>query len=112
MKNRAVRVTSGHKEFEVLPGYSFSINIYEAGLFLCANVKAKVMPKHNVLDVIKVTHLELSEDPQKQCLPPNIFQEHLRKEVVRRIAGIQVRTMYNNKTYRVDDVDFRYLASN
>ena len=57
MKSRAVRVTSGHKEFEVLPGYSFSINIYEAGLFLCANVKAKVMPKHNVLDVIKVmTH--------------------------------------------------------
>ena len=56
---------------------------------------------------VKVTHRELREDPRTGKLDQGMFYEKFRQEVVRRVAGIQVRTMYNNKTYRVDDIDFR-----
>ena len=106
IRDRAATITSGLKKFEVWPGYSFSINIYEAGLFLCSNVRAKVMPLGTVLDVIKVTYMEV-KDQMGPGVPENRFIEQFRLEVIRRVAGIQVRTMFNNKTYRVDDIAFR-----
>jgi len=51
----------------------------------------------------------MKEDPRTKDMDQGFFYEKFRQEVVRRVAGIQVRTMYNNKTYRVDDIDFRYL---
>jgi len=107
MKSRAVKIETGHKIFEVWPGYSFSINIYEAGMFLCANVRAKVLPKHSVLDVMKITYREITDIAKSRQWSHDKFLEEFRREVIKRVAGIQVRTMFNNKTYRVDDVDFR-----
>ena len=107
MKSRAVKIETGHKTFEVWPGFSFSINIYEAGLFLCANVRAKVLPKHSVLDVMKITYREIEDQAAQRHWDYQKRLEEFRREVIKRVAGIQVRTMFNNKTYRVDDVDFR-----
>lgn len=62
MKSRAAQVESGGKTFEVWPGYTFSINIYEAGLFLVSNVRAKVMPNYNVLDILNATYIECQNE--------------------------------------------------
>lgn len=64
------------------------------------------MPLGTVLDVIKVTYMEV-KDQMGPCIGESQFIEKFRLEVIRRVAGIQVRTMFNNKTYRVDDIDFR-----
>ena len=62
MKSRAASVESGGKTFEVWPGYTFSINIYEAGLFLVSNVRAKVMPNYTVLDILNATFIECTNE--------------------------------------------------
>lgn len=112
MKSRAVKIETGHKTFEVWPGFSFSINIYEAGLFLCANVRAKVLPKHSVLDVLKITYREIEDQAVGRNWDARKRVDEFRREAIKRVAGIQVRTMFNNKTYRVDDVDFRLSPGN
>ena len=69
--------------------------------------RAKVLPKHSVLDVMKITYREISDRANASGWYHEKMLEEFRREVIKRVAGIQVRTMFNNKTYRVDDVDFR-----
>ena len=90
MKSRAAQVESGGKTFEVWPGYTFSINIYEAGLFLVSNVRAKVMPNYNVLDILNATYIECRDKLQSGRCSNISFNELFRTEAIRRVCGIQV----------------------
>ncbi|XP_029162775.1 piwi-like protein Ago3 [Nylanderia fulva] len=86
---------------EVWPGYVTAINEYDGGLKLCLDSKHRVMRTETVRDIIT-----------------DIFNKNdrnARDMVVNEVIGTSVLTRYNNKTYRIDDIDWdknpRYVFS-
>ncbi|XP_018796089.1 PREDICTED: protein aubergine [Bactrocera latifrons] len=75
---------------ELWPGYQTSIRQHEQDILLCAEIAHKVMRTDSV-------YKTLQECQNKQD-PLNSFKHE--------VVGTIVLTDYNNKTYRVDDVDF------
>ncbi|KAL8604204.1 hypothetical protein ACOMHN_014772 [Nucella lapillus] len=80
-----------HK-LEVWPGYITSIKEYEGGLMLLLDSAHRVLRCQTVLEL-------MAQIIQSR---PNSFQE----EITRQIVGCTVLTRYNNKMYRVDDIDW------
>ncbi|KAG8224465.1 hypothetical protein J437_LFUL003188 [Ladona fulva] len=87
----AVTTLSEYK-MQLWPGYVTSVRQHEDYVLMCAEITHKVMRRDTVLDQLT------------DCLIrfPNDFQRVFK----RTILGSIVLTDYNNKTYRVDDVDF------
>ncbi|XP_065831086.1 piwi-like protein 1 isoform X3 [Oscarella lobularis] len=83
-----------HK-LEVWPGYSTSILQYEENVLLCADVQHKVVRCDTVLDVL----YDLGTKAKERRLD---FHELAMKELI----GTSVLTRYNNKTYRIDDINW------
>ncbi|XP_054728354.1 protein piwi [Anastrepha obliqua] len=76
---------------QLWPGYQTSIRQHESDILLCAEIAHKVMRTETVYDILmKCT--ETARD----------YQEEFRRHVL----GLTVLTDYNNKTYRINDVDF------
>nr|CAH7761897.1 unnamed protein product [Callosobruchus chinensis] len=78
-----------HK-LELWPGYFTSIRQHENNILMACDVTFKVMRQDNCYDLLLGCH---SGNPQRE------FQSQ--------IIGSIVMASYSNKTYRVDDVDFR-----
>ncbi|XP_043928563.1 piwi-like protein 4 [Protopterus annectens] len=76
------------------PGFSSSLMNYEAGLALSADISHKVLRNDTVLDFMNDLYNRTSDDRR--------FTETCTKELVGQI----VLTRYNNKTYRIEDIDF------
>ncbi|ALC39293.1 piwi [Drosophila busckii] len=76
---------------ELWPGYETSIRQHENEILLCTEITHKVMRTETVYDILRRT----SHNPSR-------FQEEFRVNVL----GLIVLTDYNNKTYRVNEVDF------
>lgn len=78
---------------EVWPGYVSAINEYDGGLMLCLDSKHRVMRTETMRDIIT-----------------DIFnknrRDNARDMVIQEIIGTSVLTRYNNKTYRIDDIDW------
>lgn len=77
-----------HK-LQLWPGYYTSMRQHEQNILLNCDMKFKIMRTDNVYDMLM------------ECRSANVRQEFQEK-----IIGCIVLTNYNNKTYRVDDVDF------
>ncbi|XP_055511474.1 piwi-like protein 1 [Leucoraja erinacea] len=77
----------------VWPGYTTSILQYESNVMLCADVSHKILRSDTVHDVMHELYAQFGEQR---------FQEACSKELV----GVIVLTRYNNKTYRIDDIDW------
>lgn len=78
---------------ELWPGYLTSIRQHEQDILLCAEITHKVMRTDTVHDILrKVT----------QNSRTGSYQSEFGKAVI----GMTVLTDYNNKFYRIDDVDF------
>uniref|UniRef100_A0A8D0HC09 Piwi like RNA-mediated silencing 2 n=1 Tax=Sphenodon punctatus TaxID=8508 RepID=A0A8D0HC09_SPHPU len=77
---------------QIWPGYAASIRKTDGGLFLLADIAHKVIRNDSVLDVMQAIYQHSREK----------FQEECTKELI----GNIVLTRYNNKTYRVDDIDW------
>ncbi|XP_061484783.1 piwi-like protein 4 isoform X2 [Rhineura floridana] len=75
------------------PGFAMSVGQFENTVMLCADVSHKVLRNENVLEFMT----SLYESVDKAC-----FAETCEKELV----GLIVLTRYNNKTYRVDDIEW------
>lgn len=76
---------------ELWPGYITSIRQHEHDILLCAEIAHKVMRNENVYDIL--------QDCYKMA---GNWKESFMKKVI----GTTVLTDYNNKTYRIDDIDF------
>ncbi|EDW02949.1 protein aubergine [Drosophila grimshawi] len=76
---------------ELWPGYQTSIRGHESDILLCADITHKVMRNDTLYHVLSKVIRE-SDD----------FQSAFKREVI----GSIVLTDYNNRTYRIDDVDF------
>nr|QID20004.1 aubergine [Drosophila buzzatii] len=77
---------------ELWPGYTTSIRQHESDILLCTEIAHKVMRTDTLYHVLSKAIRE-SDD----------YQAAFKREVI----GSIVLTDYNNKTYRVDDVDFQ-----
>ncbi|CRK90810.1 CLUMA_CG004500, isoform A [Clunio marinus] len=78
---------------ELWPGYITSIRQHQENVLLCCEMSHKVMRTETILDIIRRYQKENSEH----------WQDNFKREII----GSIVLTNYNNKTYRVDDVDFK-----
>lgn len=79
-------------DIELWPGYITSIRQHEHSILLNSEISHKHMRKENVLDVLKRTYERNDRD----------FKEIFTRQII----GSVVLTDYNNKTYRVDDVQW------
>lgn len=86
------RINVAEYGIELWPGYVTSIRQHENKILLCCEISHKFMRNENVLNVLK-THLQADRSNYKKS-----FQQH--------VVGCVVLTDYNNRTYRVDDVDW------
>ncbi|XP_015273353.1 PREDICTED: piwi-like protein 1 [Gekko japonicus] len=77
----------------IWPGFTTSILQYETNIMLCTDVSHKVLRSETVLDFMYTLYEQVEEQR---------FREICAKELV----GLIVLTRYNNKTYRVDDIDW------
>ncbi|XP_042316537.1 piwi-like protein 4 [Sceloporus undulatus] len=75
------------------PGFATSVTQYENRVMLCADVSHKVLRSENVLEFMS----NLYDNVDKAR-----FTEMCEKELV----GLIVLTRYNNKTYRIDDIEW------
>lgn len=76
---------------ELWPGYETSIRQHERDILLSTEITHKVMRTETVYDIL----VNSSQNPARH-------QEEFRMNVL----GLIVLTDYNNKTYRINDVDF------
>ncbi|XP_039213295.1 piwi-like protein 1 isoform X1 [Crotalus tigris] len=77
----------------IWPGFTTSILQYETSIMLCTDVSHKVLRSETVLDFMYTLYEQVEEER---------FREICTKELI----GVIVLTRYNNKTYRVDDIDW------
>ncbi|XP_058406544.1 piwi-like protein 2 isoform X2 [Diceros bicornis minor] len=77
---------------QIWPGYAASIRRTDGGLFLLADVSHKVIRNDSVLDVMHAMYQQNKENFQDEC--------------TKHLVGNIVITRYNNRTYRIDDVDW------
>ncbi|KAM5229655.1 piwi-like protein 2 [Hipposideros larvatus] len=77
---------------QIWPGYAVSIRRTDGGLFLLADVSHKVIRNDSVLDIMHAIYQQNKENFQDEC--------------TKVLIGNIVITRYNNRTYRIDDVDW------
>ncbi|XP_070605739.1 piwi-like protein 4 isoform X1 [Erythrolamprus reginae] len=75
------------------PGFAVSVGHFENKVMLCADVSHKVLRSENVLEFM--TDLYNNSERAR-------FAENCEKELV----GLIILTRYNNKTYRIDDIEW------
>ncbi|XP_034262027.1 piwi-like protein 1 [Pantherophis guttatus] len=83
----------------IWPGFTTSILQYETSIMLCTDVSHKVLRSETVLDFMYTLYDQVGEQR---------FREICTKELI----GVIVLTRYNNKTYRVDDIDWESSPKN
>nr|XP_020644546.1 piwi-like protein 1 [Pogona vitticeps]XP_020644547.1 piwi-like protein 1 [Pogona vitticeps]XP_020644548.1 piwi-like protein 1 [Pogona vitticeps] len=77
----------------IWPGFTTSILQYETSIMLCTDVSHKVLRSETVLDFMYSMYEQIGEER---------FRETCAKELI----GLIILTRYNNKTYRVDEIDW------
>ncbi|XP_055301772.1 protein piwi-like [Sitodiplosis mosellana] len=77
---------------QLWPGYETSVRYHDSGILLNCDIVHKVMRTDTVYELMR----------EIQRSNPQNFSNTFRQKVV----GLTVLTSYNNKTYRIDDVDF------
>lgn len=81
-----------HK-MQVWPGISTSILQYEQDVMLCADVQHKVLRQQTVLEFLYELY-------------GSVDQKMFYNIAAKKLIGEIVLTRYNNKTYRIDDIDW------
>lgn len=77
---------------QLWPGYTTSIRQHETDILMCAEIGTKLMRNETILDILNEIYNRNNRGWQNQFLAT--------------VVGATVLTRYNNKTYRIDDVDF------
>ncbi|XP_043279491.1 piwi-like protein Ago3 isoform X2 [Venturia canescens] len=88
---RCAHAVPQHK-MELWPGYVTAIDEYEGGLKLNINASHRVMRTDTVRDLLGEIQKNTRSD--------------FRAAVTAEILGLTVLTRYNNRTYRIDDIDW------
>lgn len=81
----------GDYNIELWPGYLTSIRQHETDLLICSEITHKVMRSDTIHDIMQRI-LREERDFRAKCLTT--------------VLGQTVLTAFNNRTYRIDDIDF------
>lgn len=84
------RIRVPEYKLELWPGYVTSMRRHEQNIMMNVDVSCKVMRTDTVYDIL----MECSRSP------------NCKEDFKKKVLGSIVLTYYNNKTYRIDDVDF------
>lgn len=87
-----LKITVPQHNLELWPGFLTSMRQHEQNILLNADLSFKVLRTDTVYDLLM--------ECQKEA------RQNLRKEFQQRCIGSIVLTGYNQKTYRIDDIDF------
>lgn len=79
-------------KLEVWPGYVTAVQEYDGGVMLQCDVSHRVLRTESALDIINDIRKRNTSDFQTDCK--------------KALIGAIVLTRYNNKSYRIDDLDF------
>ena len=93
--NPGARIELRQHKLELWPGYVTSIRQHEDNILLCCEVTHKVLRTDTVLDQLK----------QYERSP------HFHAAAEKALLGQVVITRYNNKSYRIEDIDWSQTAS-
>ncbi|XP_069773595.1 piwi-like protein 2 isoform X2 [Narcine bancroftii] len=77
---------------QIWPGYSARIRRTDGGLMLMVDLSHKVIRNESVIDVMQAIYQKNSENFQDDCM--------------KQLVGSTIMTKYNNRTYRIDDIDW------
>ncbi|GAB1602280.1 piwi-like protein 1 [Argonauta hians] len=91
------KLAQTHK-LTVFDGIQSSILNYEKGAMLCVDISHKVMRTDTVADLMRSCRLRVGAPGWKET-------------IMKRLLGKIVLTRYNNRTYRVDDIDMNMLPT-
>ncbi|NXG47601.1 PIWL1 protein, partial [Psilopogon haemacephalus] len=86
-------ITIPNHRLIVWPGFASSILQYEENIMLCVDISYKVLRSETVLDFMYSLYYQVEE-------------QRFRDACVKELIGLIVLTKYNNKTYRIDDIDW------
>ncbi|KAJ7320095.1 hypothetical protein JRQ81_019606 [Phrynocephalus forsythii] len=75
------------------PGFAVSVGQFENKVMLCADVSHKVLRNESVLEFMTTLY-------------DNVGRERFTEACEKELVGLIVLTRYNNKTYRVDDIEW------
>uniref|UniRef100_A0A663ECI9 Piwi-like protein 2 n=1 Tax=Aquila chrysaetos chrysaetos TaxID=223781 RepID=A0A663ECI9_AQUCH len=81
-----------HYRLQIWPGYSVSIRKKDGGLFLLVDAIHKVIRSDSVLNFMHAIYKQSVSSFQDEC--------------TKQLVGNVVITRYNNRTYRIDDIDW------
>ncbi|XP_040898052.1 piwi-like protein 2 [Toxotes jaculatrix] len=85
-------VILGKHRLQVWPGFSACFKRTDGGLYLCVDVSHKVLRNDSVLDVMNMLYQQSKENFQDEC--------------TKELTGSIVITRYNNRTYRIDAIEW------
>ena len=88
------RIAVPEYNLDFINGLSTSIDNYDSGLLLCAELTHKLLHKNTIHDEMTRIH--------NNSRTFNDFKEQCTAQLIGRI----VMTQYNNKTYKIDDIDW------
>lgn len=88
-------IPCGRTSFEMWPGFQTSILQYEKDVMLCSQVSHKLMRTNTVLDAL----YELVKTSKQRG-------RSYKEEIARFLNGQVVLTRYNNKTYKIDGIEW------
>lgn len=87
------KITVNELRLDVWPGFVTSIRQHEEDLLMCVDSISKIMRNETVYEIM-CNHYKQN---------PSYYQENFTKEVL----GTVVLTGYNNKTYKISDIDWK-----
>lgn len=87
----SIQIEIPQHHIQLWPGYMTSIRQHERNILMCVEIGTKLMRSETVLHILG-----------------RIFQNSrsFTADVQKAILGATVLTRYNNRTYRIDDIDF------
>lgn len=80
----------------IWPGYVTAVDEYHGGLMLLLDVSHRVLCDTTVMDLLRQIYISCKQNPS----------QNLMDTVKASLLNTVVLTKYNNKSYRIDDVDF------
>lgn len=89
----AEKIPIPHLKLEVWPGQVCKITELDSGLLLICEASHRVLRTSTALELLRDIHRQ----------DPNNFKDNAKRQII----GSVILTRYNNRPYRVDDIDFK-----
>lgn len=101
-----------YHRLELWPGFITSILQYESNVMLCADISHKIIRMDTVLDLFYDIHSQNSRNFHEACVRAIVGEIVLTRFRISLVMcnhyshTYQCYNRYNNRTYRVDDIDW------